>query len=232
MKRSGMVFLITLFLALPMNIASAQSAAPNLFDTITVVGTGSASGSPDIANIDIGVETLNQDVGEAFSQTNTTLEVVINAMTEAGVAREDIRTTGLNIHSQQPPLESDQPVEYRVTNQVHVIVRDLSSVEQLINAAVDAGANHIFGLNLGIDDRTTLENEARAAAVENAQQKAEQTAALLGVEVGEVLIVSEVQGNAAPLGGQNFAANTGGAVIETSQLTVQVQMSLTYRIVR
>ena len=67
MKRSGMVLLITLLLVLPMSMASAQGGAPNLFDTITVVGTGSASGSPDIANIDIGVETLNQDVGEAFS---------------------------------------------------------------------------------------------------------------------------------------------------------------------
>ena len=234
MRNYLLIAIVVLCVAFPLNAASAQETYP--LDTITVIGTGSASGSPDIANIQIGVETINSDISEAFSEANTTIEEVISAMTEAGVDREDIRTSGLNIFSQQPPGESNQPVEYRVTNQVHVTVRDLSNVEEVINAAVEAGANNIFGFNLAIEDRASLESEARSAAVEDARQRAEEMANLLDVELGGVLVANE--GGAE--GGSPFIAQSeafgmggsGGAVVETGQLTVNMQVQLTYQIIR
>src|SRR5690606_543808 len=142
---------------------------------ITVTGSGNASGAPDIANLEIGVETSDPSVTVAFEQANTTIEAIINALVEAGVAREDIRTVGLNIFQDRFPMpmepmtstmgaEAVQPV-YRVNNQVRVTVRDIANVAAVINAAVEAGANNIYGLNFGIDNRDALENDARADAL-------------------------------------------------------------------
>ncbi len=236
MKWRSAVFIGVLCLLVPFGMVSAQdTTTPS--DTITVTGTGSASGTPDIANLDIGVQTVNADVTQAFAQTNQGINAVIEAMTGAGVAREDIRTSGLNIYVQQPPSPDSQgSTQYQVSNQVHIIVRDISKVEDVINAAVNAGANNIFGFSLGIADQSALESQARSEAVADARNRAEELAGLIGVELGDVVSVQENPGNSPqPLAFQSTAmgsGGTGGAVVETGQLTINLQVEITYRINR
>ena len=63
---------------------SAQADAP---ETISVAGVGSATGAPDLATLEIGVENIEADVETAFDQTNTTIQAVIDGIVAAGVAR-------------------------------------------------------------------------------------------------------------------------------------------------
>lgn len=251
------VGLLAVMAVLAVGFASAQdggsgaSGAGYPVDTISVTGTGSASGTPDIANVEIGVRIQNESISVAFSQANTTLSGVIDAIVSAGVAREDIRTTGLDVYQQErfdgPPMPSEsgmaqngeQPqYQYNVTNRVRVIVRDIALVESVLESAVEAGANQIFGLNFGIEDQDALIQEARLAAVETARNNAEQLAAAVGAELGEVLVISEGQGGGFdPFNVRNMAeaaqgGGLGGATIEPGQLNVTVTVNITYRLVR
>lgn len=218
-------------------------------DTISVRGTGSASGAPDIANVEIGVRIRNERISVAFSQANNSLTRIIDAIVNAGVAREDIRTTGLDVFQRErfdsrPAFESGnaedmaQVVEYDVTNRVRVIVRDLSLLETVLEDAVENGANQIFGLNFGIEDQDALIQEARLAAVEQARANAGQLAAAVGAQVGEVLVISEGQGggfdpfNVRNMGDMAASEGLGGATIEPGQLNVTVTVNITYRLVR
>jgi uncharacterized protein len=210
-------------------------------NTITVTGSGSAFGSPDVANVEIGVERFNQDVAVAFSQANEAIEAVIAALVAVGVEREDIRTTGLYIYQERGPMpmidsaDEQPPSRYTVSNQLRVTVRDIDLVADVINAAVEAGANNIYGLNFGIDDTTALETEARAEAIANANERAGQWAELIGAELGEVVVVSEALGAGFPNGAMLDRMATGlggGAVVEPGQLSVSIQVQVTYRINR
>ncbi len=219
-------------------------------NTISVTGTGTAIGVPDIANVEIGVQVVNPSISVAFSQANTALEGVIAAIMNTGVVREDIRTTGLDVYAQEsfggpmPMTESgmaqDGPqLQYNVSNRVRVIVRDVANVENVLTAAVDSGANQIFGLSFGIEDQDALLQEARLNAVENARDNAEQLAAAVGAELGEVIIISETQNASGPFNARNlgFAADEGGfggggATIEPGQLNVNVSVNVTYRLAR
>lgn len=214
-------------------------------NTITVSGTGTASGIPDIANVEIGVQTVDADLSSAFAQTNTQLDAVIDAIVAVGVSREDIRTTGLDIFQQErfDIMESglangEQPrLQFNVSNRVRVIVRDVSLIETVLTAAVDAGANQIFGLSFGIDDQDTLLQEARLLAVESARANAEQLATAVDAQLGEVIIITEGQGSGLdPFNVRNFGEQAQGgdfdAVIEPGQLNVSVSVSVTYRLVR
>lgn len=210
-------------------------------DTITVVGTGSASGSPDIANTEIGVETFNTDLGTAFSENNATMEAVIDALVEAGVAREDIRTANLSIFVDRSEARSgpasqgasNEPM-FRVNNQVRVTIRDTSLIADVLDAAINAGANNIFGLNFGIDNRDSLESDARADAMDDARARAAELASLAGVELGDVVSIVESGSGASPFEVANMSVGMGGggAPIEPGQLSVSVTLQVTFAINR
>jgi uncharacterized protein YggE len=220
-------------------MAQDDSGVDYPINTITVTGSGSAAGSPDIANMEIGVETADPDVSAAFNQTNATIQSVIDALVEIGVAREDIRTTGLNIYQDRPggpdPMLSEASATYRVSNQVRVTIRDISLVSDAINAAVGAGANNIYGLQFGIDNQDALEADARADAISNARERAQQYADLIGAELGDVVVINEnFGGGFGAFDVANFSTGFGGggAPIEPGQLSVSVQVQVTFAINR
>lgn len=233
---------VVAFIALPaLAQDSGTDSARYPVDTITVSGSGSAAGAPNIATMEIGVETRNVDVREAFSQNNTTIDSVIAALLEAGVAREDIRTSGLSIYQDRYGYgmgipESEMTSTFVVNNLVRVVVRDTAKVGDVMSAAVDAGANNIYGLNFGIEDQTALESDARVQAMANAAVRAEELAKIAGVELGEILVINENWGGGVgPFDVMNLATaglGGGGASIEPGQLSVTVQVQVTYRINR
>lgn len=240
MKKFSITFIMIvglLLLAVVPSLAQ-ESTAPN---TITVMGLGSASGAPDIANLEIGVETTNSDLATAYAQTNERIDAVIRALVEAGVAREDIRTVGLNVYQDRyggpnPQMsENGEPTPvYIVSNNIRVTVRDIANVPTVLNAAIDAGANNIYGLNFGIEDTDALASEARAAALQDARQKAQELAGLAEVELGGIVSIVETTGGFDPY--NQFAMESaglgggGGASVEPGQLSVNVQLQVTFRI--
>jgi hypothetical protein len=102
----------------------------------------------------------------------------------------------------------------------------------VVSLGVSSGANSINGLTFGLADPATLEQEARAAAVENARQRGQQLAELTGKTLGEAVIVTEVLG-AFPL--TNFdltqsQSRGGAAPIEQGQLSVTVNVQITFSV--
>ncbi len=216
--------------------AAAQGNPPAIPGSITVVGQGQAFGTPDQAQAQIGVEIFAETVDEATSQNQATFDNIMAALVDQGVAAEDIQTSNYSVWADQRYSETGTPqgiVGYRVTNQVNVTIRDISKVSDVLAAAIDAGANSIYGVYFSVSDPAALEAEARAAAMADAAQRAESLAELGNVELGSIQIISEVIGSAVPpimrgdMGGamQESAAAPG---ISPGQLSFQVQVQVTY----
>lgn len=239
---------IIAILALGVGVVSAQDDTDDLTDTITVTGTGIGTGAPDIANLEIGVENISENVADAFSATNDTIDIVVQSIIDLGVAPEDIRTVGLNVYSQERfPMDmammeggqQEMQREYRVSNTVRVTVRDIEMVEDVLDTAISNGANNIFGLHFGIDDRDALEQTARVNAMENARERASQLAEIMGVELGDAIIVVESSGGSSPFDVANLSAfdemqglGGGNASVSSGQLSVNVRVQVTFSINR
>lgn len=213
--------------------AAAQATQP---DTITVTGTGQASAQPDFATLEIGVESSAPEATAAFSQTNATLEAVIAAVVAAGVDAADVQTSNLNIYSRtnfDPMTQMETLIGFNVSNTVRVTVRDVSSIETVVDAASGAGANQLYGLTFGIEDRAALESQARADAVTDARAKAEELAGLIGASLGQVVSVREygISSPFMPMAQMGLGGG-GGAVIEPGQSSVSVEMEVVFGIVR
>jgi uncharacterized protein len=103
-----------------------------------------------------------------------------------------------------------------------------------LDAAVEAGANNVWGISFGLDSTEGLEAQAREKAVADARARAESLAKLNNVAVGDVIAISEVIGggpspmyaDAASLKG----LGGGGAPVESGELTFATQVQIVYGI--
>ncbi|MCE7984994.1 MAG: DUF541 domain-containing protein [Caldilinea sp. CFX5] len=206
---------------------------------ITVVGEGSAAVEPDIAVANIGVQVANADVRTASDEAEEIMNAVLSAIREQGVAEEDIQTSGFSIFAEFGPItqnnEQPQTPLYRVSNNVNVTIRALDQVATILDAAIGAGANNIFGVNFSVDDPTQAAAEARAEAIANAEAKAQDLAELTGLQLGNVVSVSEIIGSRGGFYGSSSlsaVAQTGlgggGGPIAPGQLKVAVQLEVIY----
>jgi uncharacterized protein YggE len=225
--------------------AEVQAQAPQsqvavaLPGTITVVGEGKVTLEPDIARVTIGVETVTNTVKEASEQNRATVEAVLAALAEQGIAEEDMQTSGFSIYAERfgpegPLAEGD--VRYRVSNNVMVTIRDIDNVGTILDAAIEAGANNIYGVEFALDDPGVAESDARSAAIADAQAKAAELAELTGLSLGQVVSVSEVVGGGGGYYLGNFAEQArafggGGTPITPGQLDLVMQLQVIYSIV-
>ncbi|MCB0190063.1 MAG: SIMPL domain-containing protein, partial [Caldilineaceae bacterium] len=130
--------------------------------------------------------------------------------------------------------QAEPQYRYHVTNQVQVTIRDIDQVGDIIDAAIEAGANSTYGVEFRVDDQDAARSEARAAAIDNANAKAAELAGLTNVTVGQVLSVSEIIGNSGFYGAANtsaaFGLGGGGTPIAAGELQLSVQVQVTYAI--
>jgi uncharacterized protein YggE len=219
----------------PAASTATAAQAPLATGGITVVGQGEAYGTPDQAQVQVGVETFAPTVSEATAQNEATLQQIMDALAALGIPTEDIQTTNYSLWAEQ--IYGDNGPEgiagYRVNNQVNVTIRDIDQVSDVLTAVTEAGANSIYGINFSVADPAALEEEARAAAMADARVRGESLAALAGVELGDVVVISEVIGQPiAPMGGGMAMADmaAAGPSISPGQLSYLVQVQVTFGI--
>lgn len=205
---------------------------------ITVSGSGSAFGEPDVAVLTLGVEAEAPTVAEARSEAADAMDATLQALKDGGVEEIDIQTTRFSINPQYDYRGNGPPrlTGFLVENLVTVKIREIDNTGDLIDAAATAGGDliRIQNLRFTIDDPSALEDEARVAAMEEAKSKGETLAAVAGVSLGAPRSISESGGfspirfdNILALGAAEFAADVGTR-IETGELEVRVQVQVVY----
>ena len=82
---------------------------------------------------------------------------------------------------------------YEVTNRVAVLVRDLDSISPIIDGVADAGGDllQFHGVTFSIESTTTLQSQARTAAVIDLRNRATQLAQLGEVRLGALVYLTE-----------------------------------------
>lgn len=207
---------------------------------IAVVGVGKASAPPDIARTSIGVEVRGADVQQAVTDASARMSAVTSAIKQLGIADKDLRTHSFSVGFEQEPTPPPGPAAqagpggprgyYRVSNMLEVTIRDLSAVGRVLAAATGAGANNVWGINFELENTEPLMVQARAQAVQKAQQAAGQLAQLSGVKLGKVVAVSEGESGDRTPGPvlMSMRAAGGDVPIERGEITVQYGVRVLY----
>lgn len=191
MMKSGF-YALALILALAAPAAAQTSAPPPR--TITMSGTGTVKGPPDMAEINAGVTTEAPTAAAALTANTANMNRVFAALEKQGIARRNIQTSNFNVspvYGNRTPNEMPRLTGYRVSNQVHVILEDITKVGAALDALVSAGSNQMNGLNFSIKEPAPLLAKARAEAVADARLRAQQYAAAAGVTLGPIQSIGE-----------------------------------------
>jgi len=205
-------------------------------NTIAVTGNGTAYGKPDIAVVQIGVETRDHDPAKAVDDNTGKMNTIMSALKELGIDEKDLQTTTFSVNAQQDQDENGKLIgtlTYVVENTLTVTVRDLTKVGQALGKAVGAGANSINGVTFSVSDQSALEAQARDKAMADAKAHADQLAKAAGVTLGVPMTISEYTSVPIPYAAKGFAAaDNGGAPVPVSggQIQVNMQVSVTYLI--
>lgn len=165
--------------------------------TLTVRGTGLASGPPDSMHLVFGVNVADTSPGAAWGQMIGKSELLMTTIRSAGVPDTDIRTAALSVYLDQTHAFPPGVLEARhvAANSVAVTV-PIASAGPLIDSAA-AAVGDGFTLQSGgatVRDSSGLYASAREDAIRNAKAQAEQMATALGVRLGQVLSATDESG--------------------------------------
>jgi uncharacterized protein len=180
---------------------------------VEVTGEGDVTAAPDFARITLGVTTTAPNAGDAVAANAKAASALVALIKAEGVAPADIQTSNLSISpmfSQPPRGETTPPTieSYSVNNNLTVIVRDIPKLGALLDKAVGAGANSVYGVSFGHSDPGALLDKARPLAVADARRKAEIYATADGAKIGRLIKLTEGAGSHPPIGfARAFAAN-------------------------
>jgi len=172
---------------------------------ISVSGHGTVAVDPDIATLSLRVEARETTVSEARQVAAEAMDSARHALTDAGVAQDDIITRNFSIQPQTTYVERDSAIGkygesviigYIVSNSVEVTIRDLDEVGNVIDKVSEAAGDEvrINGISFGLDNPALYGATARDLAARDAYDKAELYARALGVELGPIVYLQETGG--------------------------------------
>lgn len=203
--------------------AGAEDPAPAT-DTVSVTGTGVVTAVPDRAEISAGVETRAPTAKAALSANGAAMQKVIDTLRTNG--GRDVTTQTVSLSTAFDA--KGQPSGFVASN-VASAETALENAGVLIDAAVAAGANTIYGPSLSRSDADALYRQALAKAVDDAKVRAEALAKAAGRSLGRVTAISEAGAAPVPIAAKASAGQDSTPVVSGPQETTAT-VSVTYEL--
>jgi uncharacterized protein YggE len=219
--------------------ATAPSSADSMFHatTLNLSAYGEVEAAPDMATITLGVTSDGPTAAQALAANSAKMTQVVAALRRGGIPERDIQTSGINLNPQYVYQENQPPrlTGYQVSNQVTVVVRDLTRIGAAVDATVNAGATNVNGISFGLQNPQAAEDQARMAAVRALTAKSELYARAINYRVSRLITLSEGGGYQAPppmpmMAMREQAANA--TPVSPGQVRVRIDITGVYELTR
>lgn len=179
-------------------LASAASAtrAESTTRVINVTGTAERLVRPDVAHLDITIDSRDAKLDVARREASTKTVSVLRSLKELGLADEAIDSGSLVV---QPEFSWDSKTGvrrlqgYLVARIVRVRLLDLDKLGVILERVVKVGANQIAPPQFALQNERVLRRELLTDATRDAKRNAAAVAAGLDAELGAVLRVDAIE---------------------------------------
>ena len=199
---------------------------------ITVQATGTADVVPDAVRVSLAVSVLAETNDVALAQASASADAVRQTLLDMKIDEADFATQGLSVNPEYTYTEAEgqKVVGYRATQVFDVLVRDAANAGAVIDAVISKG-----GVNVSVnstypvvEDATAGAEAAREDAVARARAKAEAYAELIGVELGDIVYLTEINAPTNVVAAKSSDAMAEGAATQidlgTQEVTVTVEV--------
>ena len=206
--------------------------------TISVSSEGTVKAKPDMAYINVGVQTENKSSKVAQQENATKMNKVMEVLKGLKIDDKDIKTSQYSIYPIERYSEKDQRsyvTGYRVNNTLEITIRDISKVGAVIDAVTSNDANTVSNIQFTVADPDKYYLQALENATSKAKAKAEVLAKQFGIKIGLPSQINEASGGYYPpvmyysadsMKARNEAAPTTS--ISTGELEIRASVGLVY----
>lgn len=171
--------------------ALAEEPLPSQRRTISVTGQAEVTASPDLAILAMAVETTSTKAADAATENAARSAKVAAALKTLIGTNDKITTRGYALEPRYESVKPGEPREPRIVgyvarNEVQVETHKIDAVGNLIDAAINAGANRVGALQFTLSNRNEPLRAALEKAGAEARAQAESIAGALGVKLKAV----------------------------------------------
>lgn len=188
MKKLAVVAVVCLAFCLAQG--QGLCAPPKIVKT---TGTAEIKVTPDRAVVQLGVERQGATAKSAKAAVDSTSRKILAALKTANVDDKDIQTAYLDLEPTSYYEKRVRINNFTATQSLSVTIRDLSHLDNVMDAVMSAGANRIDGIEYESSELRKYRDQARDEAAKAAKEKAVALAQALGNQVGKTYSIEEVQ---------------------------------------
>jgi uncharacterized protein len=193
---------IILAFAAPFLVAATSPELESNGTLISIGATGTAPQETQLATMQAGVNSFATSAGRAWQNNAAAISKLKSQLAAYGVAPEDVRTTNLQL---SPVTKYEAATKYEASKEIRgfevrhdltVVFRDIRNAGPILDALVDAGANQVSGPRFSWQASEQAAATARAAAIREANERAQFYARALGLKVKRVVSMHDGGGYA------------------------------------
>jgi uncharacterized protein len=202
--------------------------------TVSVTGEKTIDAQPDLAIAQIGAVTSDKELTEAQRKNTEISTAILNSFKRNGIAEKDIQTSTYQIYPQYDYIDGKQVFKgYEVRQVFTVKIRDIDKIGEIIDDAVQSGANIIERVQFAVAEPQMYYQQALAKAYEDAFKKARVLAKASGTTLNpqplEIIEDSSIPmiprpGKAFVLSAESTAPVQPGEVGISARLTVKYKL--------
>lgn len=178
--------------------AAGCHAAPDqrVQRTVITSGTGLVKVSPNMAELNMQVEALNQDGAVAKADVDKRVNRFLAALPLLNIDQTDVVASSLQLNTNYTyHNQKRQFTGYRASRSIALSLRRLEQLNQLMEVALKSGIDQIGHIELRVADEQQYQQQAQQQAIADSQQKAAVLAKAYGATLGPILQI-EYQGSA------------------------------------
>ena len=191
---------------------------------VMVLGGGKVTAQPDVAFVEIGVESLNSDLQTALDENNQIISSLIDYLTEQGVSQDDIRTKYYSIYQKHDYSASERFLGYQVSSTLEFKCTDINNLGNHIKQLTSLGANRLGGISFDCLNTSSYYQQALKLAIEDAKSKAE---ALCDKPLSLVKIIEESVYTSLPYRMLETSLSNASTILKGS-MTVEAKIKVVF----
>ena len=203
---------------------------------IDVAGSAEVSAQPDEAVLRLGVVATAEDVQTARDQVAENLTAVRTALTELNVSEDQIETGYYDVGEVHQRPETEKTTEYRAIHTLEVTLDDTERVGDVIDTAIDSGANRVDGVSFTLSEerRHELRQDALEKAMDRARTDADTLANSSGLHVIGASSISASDVSVSPyrveetMMAADAAGGSASTTIESGPVDVSASVQVVY----
>lgn len=235
MKSSIIAAVVSAVIASSSMITTAHAADVD-FPHLNTIGSSEIAVKADMAEVNVEVVIKAKTAQDAKSGSDKAVASFLARLEKAGIDKALIQSANINLQPQYH-YEKNKPnhlIGYNANRRIKVTVMDLAKLNDILDSALEQGINRINNIALKSSKEAEYVEQARMAAIKDAQQKAKTLAAGFGEEIDGVWEISYFEQR--PIQPVMLRMNSeaksfdAGQSYQQGQVMIQDRVEVTYRL--